>query len=710
MSVYDRGLRRYPARNWNPAINLGAYIDTVEDLNDGPTFNVEVSGVPVGNARTINFVGGAAIDLGGFVINYTPPGAGSGTATDFQVLAADPGAPADGAVWYNSTTNLFKFQQNGVTTILGGAGGPATAFQIFAADPGAPADGDVWYNSTTNLFKFQQNGVPITLGGAGGTADSFQILVADPGAPVDGDVWYNSTTNLFKFQQNGVTTIIGSGAAAIQEDIAPFVGTVINIVASIVGLFTLYKNGVLQTVAGNDYTIAGQVVTLTVASIITDRFTAIIGVTNAGGSGTAPGDTIINQGDAINNNTSTTTNQAGSITTYDDNSIINNAGDTTYGATATNVYAASSTTTFQDASIINNSSDTTNTANSTTVFADNSVITNNGDTTYGPTATNNYQSGSVTDFNAGSVIDFTGATVTGLNVSSNTGLTQVSAAEVVPIGFGDSVQFSDTEVYTRENAVVRKYLAGVVTTLGTYSFAGSDLFVTPNGNVYTGANSSDRVLQKMTPAGVASVLYTSAGNSINVLGTDTNNNVYFRDNNLAPAAGNKRVDSSNAVITLTLPAGWTTVFSVLPFSAVKTYVLAQNAGVLAIGTIDAAGVITQLALLTGVVWVSSAAVDLVNDFVYVTTNGMLVKVSNAGVILEKIITTPNSLPATNIGGTFLYGTGVYYGLLSTDVTTKRTKTILGGVNASAYIFTKNYNTSFTRAYVNNASTLLEVIL
>jgi hypothetical protein len=36
-----------------------------------------------------------------------------------EVLAADPGAPEEGRFWYNSTSHLFKFRNNGTTFVLG---------------------------------------------------------------------------------------------------------------------------------------------------------------------------------------------------------------------------------------------------------------------------------------------------------------------------------------------------------------------------------------------------------------------------------------------------------------------------------------------------------------------------------------------------------------------------------------------------------------
>jgi len=44
----------------------------------------------------------------------------------------------------------------------GGGAGPATAFQLLAADPGAPANGDVWYNTTNQRYRGRDNGVTMT--------------------------------------------------------------------------------------------------------------------------------------------------------------------------------------------------------------------------------------------------------------------------------------------------------------------------------------------------------------------------------------------------------------------------------------------------------------------------------------------------------------------------------------------------------------------
>jgi hypothetical protein len=311
-------LERYLAEDWIPALKLGAKISEENLLQ--PVIEVELGGVPVGGAGTINFIGGSAVDMGNNVINYTPPGGGSSVSTSFQILATDPLIPANGDVWYNSTDEKFRFYEDGAVIELGtGTAGTATGFQLLATDPLTPADGDVWYNTTDNVFRFYQNGNVVEIGtGGSGTATDFQILAADPGVPVDGDVWYNSTDNKFRFFQNGVVAELGAVGA---------------------------------------------------------------------------GDTVTIAGDVIYNNTSSVTNQAGSTTVYEDNSIITNNATETYGADYEGVYSSGSTINLE--------------SGSQTTYEDGSLITNESTETFGA----GYQA----TFQPGASIDFTNATVTGLS-------------------------------------------------------------------------------------------------------------------------------------------------------------------------------------------------------------------------------------------------------------------------------------------------------
>jgi hypothetical protein len=58
-------------------------------------------------------------DLTDVVVGSGGGGGGAGTATDIQLLAGDPVAPSDGAVWVNTLTNLLKVRTGGVVYVLG---------------------------------------------------------------------------------------------------------------------------------------------------------------------------------------------------------------------------------------------------------------------------------------------------------------------------------------------------------------------------------------------------------------------------------------------------------------------------------------------------------------------------------------------------------------------------------------------------------------
>lgn len=96
-----------------------------------------------------------------------------------QLLASDPGSPVNGQVWINSTSWTLKVRLNGVTVLLGRLdqisaptaavnfnGQQATTLLIeqLASDPGSPADGRIWSNTTTGVLKIRQGGVTYVLG------------------------------------------------------------------------------------------------------------------------------------------------------------------------------------------------------------------------------------------------------------------------------------------------------------------------------------------------------------------------------------------------------------------------------------------------------------------------------------------------------------------------------------------------------------------
>jgi len=96
--------------------------------------------------------------------------------------------------------------------------------QQLASDPGSPAEGQIWENTTSKLLKVYLNGVTISLGRldqitAPGAAVSFngqqitnvlaELLSSDPGSPDDGRFWVNTTTDVFKVRAGGVTYVLG---------------------------------------------------------------------------------------------------------------------------------------------------------------------------------------------------------------------------------------------------------------------------------------------------------------------------------------------------------------------------------------------------------------------------------------------------------------------------------------------------------------------
>ena len=95
---------------------------------------------------------------------------------------------------------------------------------------------------------------------------------------------YYIATGIFSLAEVSPSTG-GSSYAATQENVTAFTGTSITIATTITSTLLLFKNGSLITVAGGDYTISGQVITLTTASLITDKYVALIGVAIGGGSG-----------------------------------------------------------------------------------------------------------------------------------------------------------------------------------------------------------------------------------------------------------------------------------------------------------------------------------------------------------------------------------------------------------------------------------------
>ena len=96
-----------------------------------------------------------------------------------QQLGSDPGSPVEGQIWYNTTSHVFKLRRNGNTVVLGtldqisapvaavdfnGQQITSVLIERLSSDPGSPADGRIWINTTTHVLKFRENGVTYVLG------------------------------------------------------------------------------------------------------------------------------------------------------------------------------------------------------------------------------------------------------------------------------------------------------------------------------------------------------------------------------------------------------------------------------------------------------------------------------------------------------------------------------------------------------------------
>lgn len=80
-----------------------------------------------------------------------------------------------------------------------------------AGDPSSPANGDVWYNSTTAKFRVYQGGVAVDMVGGGGGGGT-------PGGS-SGQIQYNSAGSFAGFTMSGdVTVNTGTGVATIAND------------------------------------------------------------------------------------------------------------------------------------------------------------------------------------------------------------------------------------------------------------------------------------------------------------------------------------------------------------------------------------------------------------------------------------------------------------------------------------------------------------
>lgn len=89
-------------------------------------------------------------------------GTGNASLTAYAVVCG--GTTATGALQSIASVGTADqvLTSNGAGALPTFQDAPDLTFQVVASDPGSPVDGQVWYNSTSDDFKGQANGVTVT--------------------------------------------------------------------------------------------------------------------------------------------------------------------------------------------------------------------------------------------------------------------------------------------------------------------------------------------------------------------------------------------------------------------------------------------------------------------------------------------------------------------------------------------------------------------
>lgn len=166
--------------------------------------------------------------------------------TTTQITAIPAATLINGAILYNSTTNLYQGYQSGAlvnfpTSPL--AQGGNLVVQSSAADPagGSSVAGEIYYNTGSTLFRVYQNavwsslyanitaatGVGLVPGNSpfsfpSGTSAAVEVA----GNQVNGFIYYNTTTNLPRAYLNGAwTTLVASPLATTVTGVGLVAGS-----------------------------------------------------------------------------------------------------------------------------------------------------------------------------------------------------------------------------------------------------------------------------------------------------------------------------------------------------------------------------------------------------------------------------------------------------------------------------------------------------
>lgn len=93
-------------------------------------------------------------------------------------LASDPATGTAGELYYNTTSNVFKYYNGTAWTEIVG-GGEGASLTISETAPSPAASGDLWLNSTTVKLLVYYDSFWVEIGGGGGGSGGLQNIVED---------------------------------------------------------------------------------------------------------------------------------------------------------------------------------------------------------------------------------------------------------------------------------------------------------------------------------------------------------------------------------------------------------------------------------------------------------------------------------------------------------------------------------------------------
>jgi hypothetical protein len=96
----------------------------------------------------------------------------------------------------------IAFPDNVRQTFNPGTSTPGLNVGSYAGDPSAPSNGDVWYNSTSNAFKFRENGSTVSITSGSGTVTTVSVVTANG---VSGSVANATTTPAITLTLGAIT-------------------------------------------------------------------------------------------------------------------------------------------------------------------------------------------------------------------------------------------------------------------------------------------------------------------------------------------------------------------------------------------------------------------------------------------------------------------------------------------------------------------------